>query len=161
MDEHPEDIPIEELVAALRLDGYDPLDRGGSSAALGAQPVSWRELSDDDARTKWDELRDWVEWMTVRYDIPEVVVPRCWWRHGALVEELSALHTAWEAAFDSTDAGFGPIGWHERFAIARPRLRAAYPGSCTNGHQDRAPRSWKDATNEQEWDAWAGSAHAG
>ena len=161
MNEHPEEIPIEELVAALHLDGLDISDRGGSSAALGAQPVNWRELPDAEARAAWDALRGWVEWVTSRYDIPEVIVPTCWWRHGALVEELSALHIAWEAAFDSTDAGFGPIGWHERFAIARPRLKAAYPGSCINGHRDRTPRSWRDATDEDEWDAWVDQAHAG
>ena len=52
-------------------------------------------------------LRDWVEWFTVRYDVPVSVVPNCWWRHGALVEELSALHVAHLAAFDASDAGFG------------------------------------------------------
>ncbi|WP_052226537.1 hypothetical protein [Microbacterium mangrovi] len=159
-DQHPEDMPIEELVASLRLDGFDPSDRGGSSEPLGGQPVNWRDLDGKDARKTWDDLRQWVEWVTTRYDIPEVIVPTCWWRHGALVEELSALRTAWEAAFDPTDAGFGPIGWHERFAIARPRLKAAYPGSCINGHRDRTPRTWKDATDEGEWDAWVDQAHA-
>ena len=161
MNEHPEHMPIEELVAGLRLDGVNVGDRYGSSAPLGAQPVNWRELHDSDARDAWDALRDWVEWVTSRYDIPEVIVPTCWWRHGALVEELSALYTAWQVSFDPTDAGFGPIGWHERFAVARPRLKAAYPGSCINGHRDRTTRSWRDVTDEDEWDAWVGQAHAG
>ena len=83
MSEHPEDMPIEELVAALRLDDLDT--RTGSSEPLGTQPVTWRHLEDDDAREAWDALRDWVEWVTVRYDIPEVIIPPCWWRHGSLV----------------------------------------------------------------------------
>lgn len=155
-----DDIPIEQLVAALRLDDFDSASAHDSSGTARARPVNWRTLTDDQARTAWDELRGWVEWVTVRYDIPEVIVPVCWWRHGALVEELSALHTAWEAAFDPSDGGFGPVGWHERLTIGRSRLKAVYPGSCVNGHQDRKPRSWSAVTDEGEWDAWAGAAHA-
>ncbi|GAA4345476.1 hypothetical protein [Microbacterium rhizosphaerae] len=160
MDEHPEGISVEELVASLQLGDLRILNRDASSADLGAQPVNWRELKDDDARATWDALRDWVEWVTTRYEIPEIIVPVCWWRHGALVEELSALHIAWEAAFDSTDSGLGPVLWHEKFAAARARLKSAYPGSCVNGHRERPPRSWRDVTNAEEWDAWADGARA-
>ena len=59
--------------------------------------------------------------------------PDCWWRHGGLVEELSALHTSWVAAYDTVDAGYGPIGWLERFqtAIERWRTGTHYRGSCS------------------------------
>lgn len=90
--------------------------------------VDWRTRSDADARATCRSLRDWVEWFSVRYRIPMSVVPACWYRHGHLVEELSALHTAHTAAFDSLDAGLGPIGWHERLDLALPRLRHAYYG---------------------------------
>lgn len=86
--------------------------------------------------------------------------PVCWFKHGDLVEELSALHLAHTVAFDTSDAGFGPIGWHERLSLAIPRLRRAYAGGCSRGHDRYKPRSWTNAVDEQEWDAWANQAHA-
>jgi len=158
MDDEDEEMSVAEIVAALELDN-NPGDRGGDSAPLGATPVRWRDLPDEQAREHWIALRDWVQWVTTRYDVPVALVPPCWWKHGALVEELSALHTAWNASFDRTDAGFGPVGWHERWALAPARLRAAYSGSCSSGHQPVKPRAWAAPTDGDEWDAWTSQAH--
>lgn len=153
MNEHSEEeldaLAIAELLAVHK----------APSDALGAHVVDWRRMSDDDARKEWNELRAWVEWFTVRYNVPVSVVPNCWWRHGALVEELSALHVAHLAAFDQSDAGFGAIGWHERLSLATPRLSRAGAG-CASGHDEIRPRSWSTATDEAEWDAWTSEAHA-
>ena len=140
--------------------GYDPNNRYGSSEPLGAHIINWRTLPDHKAAAAWAALREWVEWFTVRYRISESVVPACWYKHGQLVEELSALHTAHTVAFDSTDAGFGPIGWHERLSLALPRMAKAYSGGCARGHDPLKPRSWDGITDEQEWDAWTTQAHA-
>lgn len=153
----PDDV---DALLARELSGFDPLSRYGSSRPIGGVVVNWRELPDEDAVEHWRALRSWVEWFTVRYNIAISVVPNCWWRHGHLVEELSALHTAHVAAFDPSDAGFGPIGWHERLAIAQPRLSRAYGGGCSNGHKPTRARSWSQATDEQEWQTWTGQAHA-
>lgn len=147
---------IERLVAA-ELAGFHA--RSDTSQPIGLHAVDWRRMPDQDAPREWADLRDWVEWFTVRYDIPVSVVPNCWWKHGALVEELSALHVAHLAAFDPSDAGFGAIGWHERLALATPRLSRAGAG-CASGHSGTRPRSWSSATDEQEWDAWVSETHA-
>tara|TARA_B100000378_G_scaffold219263_1_gene182574 strand:- start:333 stop:794 length:462 start_codon:yes stop_codon:yes gene_type:complete len=126
----------------------------------GVPPVDWRSLSADASREAWGALRDWVEWFTVRYDVPISVVPNCWWKHGALVEELSALHILHQASFDPNDTGYGPIGWHERLAQAQNRLQRAGSG-CTSQHHESKPRSWQEATDEAEWDAWIDQSHAG
>lgn len=139
---------------------FDPRDRGGSSAPLGAHVANWRTLADDAAEAEWAALRSWVEWFTVRYNIPISVIPNCWYQHGALVEELSALHTAHTTSFDPADTGYGPIGWHERLAVAHPRLTRAYGGGCNNGHQPLKPRSWSNVIDEAEWTAWTNTAHA-
>lgn len=149
-----------DALLAQELSGFDPHSRHGGSAPIGGLVTNWRELTADEAAERWNVLRTWVEWFTVRYNIPISVVPTCWWKHGHLVEELSALHTAHVAAFDSSDAGFGPIGWHERLAIATPRLARAYGGGCNNGHKPAKPRTWTDVTDEQEWTAWTSQAHA-
>jgi hypothetical protein len=131
-----------------------------SSQVLGVQVINWRTLPDDKAREAWEALRGWVEWFTVRYDIPLSTVPDCWYKHPALVEELSALRAAHTVSFDSRDTGLGPVGFHERLSLALPRLTKAYAGGCARGHSTHTPRSWSNATDEQEWDAWTKSAHA-
>ncbi len=151
---------MEEIIAELGLDQPDPLARDTDSAALGAHPVRWRDLPDEDAPAAWAALRDWVEWVTARYNVPTSLIPPCWWRHAALVEELAALHTAWQASFHPTDAGYGPVGWHERWSIASSRLRAAYSGSCSSGHRDTPPRTWAGVTDENEWEAFTRTRHS-
>ncbi|MEJ1154624.1 hypothetical protein [Microbacterium marmarense] len=139
--------------------GPDPYARAGSADAIGGHTVNWSRLSDDSAQTEWIRLREWVEWFTVRYTVPVSVVPNCWWKHGALVEELSALWIAHLAAFDTSDTGLGAIGWHERLALAQSRLQRAGAG-CASTHNETRPRSWVNATDEQEWNAWVAQTHA-
>lgn len=143
-------------------DEYDPADRDGSSEPLGAEVVNWRELTPSEAPAVWAALRDWVEWLTARYNVPVTLIPDCWWRHGGLVEELSALHTAWVAAYDTVDAGYGPIGWLERFQTATERWRTGthYTGSCSAGHVASPTRTMRDKTDEQAWNAWVRATHA-
>ena len=125
----------------------------------GVPPVDWRHLPAEEAREAWTALREWVEWVTVRYHLPISVIPNCWWKHGALVEELSALHVMHQASFDPNDTGFGPIGWHEHLALSHTRLQRAGAG-CTSRHHELKPRSWDASTDEAEWDAWIDQSHA-
>lgn len=155
--EKPPD-PDEELANGLT--DFAPGYRHGSSAPIGAHVVNWRTLPDRDAWVAWERLQAWVEWFTVRYRISEAVVPPCWFQHGQLVEELSALHTAHTVAFDPADTGLGPIGWHERLSLALPRLSKAYSGGCARGHDEPKPRTWAGVVDEQHWAAWTSQAHA-
>jgi len=150
---------VEDLVDGLGLDPFDPFGRQSAGAATGSRPVRWRDLAPENAATEWAALRDWVQWVTTRFDIPVTVIPNCWWRHPALVDELSALHVAWRTAYDPQDSGLGPLMWLERWHAARTRLRAAYSGSCSNGHKDIKRRSWDDVTDQGEWDAWVKDTH--
>lgn len=155
------DIDPEEVERLLAADAsrLSTMPHGAPSEPLGIHPVDWRSLPDEVAGEEWTTLRDWVEWFTVRYRVAMSVVPDCWWRHGQLVEELSALRTAHLASFDPADTGYGPIGWHERLALALPRLQKSGAG-CASGHNETKPRSWSAATDETEWDAWTRQAHA-
>lgn len=162
-----DDMSPEELAAFLdvELDNYDSLDldkRATGAAAAGGYTVNWRELADADARAVWTALRDWVQWFTVRYGVGKSVVPNCWFRHGALVEELSALHSAHVALFDPSDSGLGPIGWHERLTLARQRLLEAtkLTGCTDDAHREPRARRWDNVTADDEWDQWSSQAHA-
>jgi hypothetical protein len=158
-----ENVPIEELLAGINLDptaswSDDQLD---DIMGNGSLPVNWRTLRDEDAPQVWEQLQEWVRWFCTRYAIPDATIPVCWWRHGSLSEELSALRTAWLVSFDETDVGYGPIGWHERLAVALPRLRHWYHGECSAGHQVVArSRTWSDATADESWQQWIGNSHA-
>lgn len=159
MSDDPYDDDVEAQIAG-EMAAFEPAVRHGDYAPLGAHTINWRTLPDKDAAAAWTLLRGWVEWFVIRYRVPESTVPACWWKHGQLVEELSALHTAHTAAFDPSDAGLGPIGWHERLSLAIPRLTRAYASGCSNGHRDIIPRTSIGDIDEREWDAWTRQAHA-
>lgn len=85
-------------------------------------PICWATLTDIETEDALDELEDWVGWALDRYALDRRTVPPCWDQHGALVEELSALRTAWIAAYALTGRPEAPLEWHGQFAVARQRL---------------------------------------
>jgi hypothetical protein len=85
-------------------------------------PVCWALLDDLETEDALDELQDWVDWAVDRYRLDRRTVPPCWDQHGALVEELSALRTAWVAAYALTARPDAALDWHLAFALARERL---------------------------------------
>ena len=96
--------------------------RSRTTMGLSPMPVDWTVLSDEEAAAELDLLADWVQWVTWRYRLDPRTVPECWPQHGALIEELSALRTAWVQAYASTAAGTAPLDWQQSFAHARHRL---------------------------------------
>lgn len=149
-----------EALLADETAAFDRGNRSGNSAPLGVHTIDWRHLRDDQAREAWEGLRGWVEWFIVRYQVSRSVVPACWYRHDALVEELSALYVAHAVSFDPKDTGLGPINWHERLTLAMSRLSKAYSGGCSNGHTPFTPRTWIDDQDEDAWAAWITQSHA-
>ena len=91
-------------------------------AALGPPaPICWPIYDDEHEQQMIDELTDWVEWVRWRFTLDHRTIPDCWMQHGPLIEELSALYTAWQAAYTDTD-GSAPLLWMAHFATARDRL---------------------------------------
>jgi hypothetical protein len=89
---------------------------------LPSLPVCWPALTEAEAKEAHDTLADWITWLTDRYTLDHRTVPPCWHHHGALVEELSALHTAWRASYNLTARPEALLQWHEHFSLARQRL---------------------------------------
>lgn len=134
----------------------DPTDREQDSAPIGGLIVNWRTLTPEDAPRAWLELRTFVEWLCTRHQIEKETVPNCWFKHGAIVEELSALHGAHNAFFFEEDSGLGPISFMERLSVAKNRLRDVYNNGCSNGHRDSTPRPWdREPDNWTEWTEWS------
>lgn len=148
------DVPIDALMDA----GID-FDTRETSPLEEPVIVRWRGLPDEDAIDAWQELRGFVDWLIGRYDISDAVIPRCWWMHGSIVEELSALRAAWDVSMDpDIDGGLGPIGWHERFHLLQSRLREWYNRECINGHI--TPLTGPEKDGYAGWDAWISEAHS-
>lgn len=143
-----DDLTIEQLAADLDDDWNDDAlaDRDSNAEGMIGEQivVNWRDIDGDERIEAARKLADWVtEWLVPRYELTARQLPDCWWEHGDTVEELSALHAAWQVAFDPADGGYGPVGWHERFALAL--TRQGFKTRCTDGHRAGKARELPDA----------------
>lgn len=84
--------------------------------------ICWPRLHGEHATEMLDELTDWVRWLTKRFTLDHRTVPTCWDQHGPIIEELSALYTAWQTAYATSAHGDEPLAWMNHFAAARIRL---------------------------------------
>jgi hypothetical protein len=103
-----------------------------------------KELNEKDRDVLLELLGRWVGWLVDRYDVGQVIPP-CWPNHGAMIEELSALRLAWQAAYENARADPGqPLQWHvgldlllrrfeRRWAVERCR-----PDHCIVEERQRA-----------------------
>lgn len=119
----------------------------GPPAAAGVSPLPqsdpahvWAELSTTEAAGAWEVLADWVDWLVERYGLEETL-PGCWYRHGAMVDELDSLRAAWAAAYldpaaRATDAAY----WLDLLERALERVRVWDRYGCAAGthHADVA-----------------------
>lgn len=138
------DLDLDALMAQLEASPeFTPealADRDGVTPMNPQLTVNWRTITEEDRPEACRTLASWVQdWLIPRYGIQAKKIPDCWWQHTDLIEELSALHTAWLVAFAVDDAGWGPIGWHERFAAAL--TRDAFKEKCVDRHRPDPVRS--------------------
>ena len=108
------------------------------------QPIRWPSLNSDAAHDAWHDLDAWTRWCVTRYGLDHRTIPPCWYRHGALVEELSALASGWQAAHCTTAPASGPLEWHSHFTAARTRLTdwVARCGCRPDQHRDQHLPTW-------------------
>jgi hypothetical protein len=112
-------------------------------------PTDWRRVLSADAPREWAELREWVGWFKRRYTLDHRVVPPCWYRHGALVDLLSALRDHHEYAFGELQPATAATEWHRVFRDLEPRLRdwASRTGCTRDEHRPDVTVDWpEDAT---------------
>jgi hypothetical protein len=107
-------------------------------------PWTWTKLSIDEARGSWQAVTEFVAWLVQRFDLGDVIPP-CWWAHGAMVEELTALWAAWSGAYQHPDAGpDAPIEWLDHLATSRVRLVEWDKMGCAQrGHREATPTGWQ------------------
>lgn len=114
-------------------------------AHLVGEPVRWDDLPPAKRAKLWPEFVAWVIWLADRYELTTDQVPRqCWWRHGAVVEELTALWTSHQSAYAADmDGGSAPYLWQDALGRAIERIGRYWLGTCRNGqHKDRHREAW-------------------
>ncbi|NUR97926.1 MAG: hypothetical protein HOV67_22055 [Kribbellaceae bacterium] len=102
--------------------------------------ICWRDLDTATTAEELDRLTTWVEWLTARYNVDHKLIPPCWHHHGALVEELSALRTLWEASYLEDAAPSSPLAFHRELdqALRRHREWTSRLGCSRTEHRPEA-----------------------
>lgn len=122
------------------------LERFADNPALGERPINWSALDVPQAAEQWGLLVDWVDWMRERYSIQEKV-PACWYAHPPMLEELSALRSAWVGAYLDPQARAGDgSAWHDLLDRTLYRLKACDRTGCADG-QHRPDQTAPDTTD--------------
>ena len=134
-DHDGEGMSLAEQVQLLREDVDLLLATRLETGRVAARPdSSWQKMPVTEAADAWAALSTWVDDLVDRYALDETI-PACWYAHGAMVEELHALHVAWLAAY--TGRGTAPTVdravWHELLDRTLTRLREWDRHGCTGG----------------------------
>ncbi|MFB6984517.1 hypothetical protein [Streptomyces sp. NPDC056304] len=120
-------------------------DGGSGSTRVPGSPITWHKVNEDEREELWDKFATWVIRMADTYELTTEQLPHaCWWEHGAVVAELTALWTGWESAYgNEEDAAAGPYLWHDAWSRGIERIGRTWLGECTNGyHQQKSRTTW-------------------
>lgn len=109
------------------------LEQFAEQPGLTERPVNWAALDTQQAAEKWGLLTDFTDWLRDRYQLHERI-PACWYAHGPLVEEISALRTAWVGAYLDPHARLDqPADWHQLLERTLDRIRDWDRSGCADG----------------------------
>jgi hypothetical protein len=116
-------------------------------------PWNWKELDGPHAAELMETLGAWVDWINERYGVTDSSrILGCWYRHTAVVEELTAAWVAWWAAYyGHKNAVTDAASWHDgTFWPMLERIRSKPWGfsECINegSHKDHRP-SFRPSTD--------------
>ncbi|GAB4086401.1 hypothetical protein GCM10028784_30310 [Myceligenerans cantabricum] len=102
--------------------------------------VNWATLPPHQAAEEWMLLDQWVYWLRDTFGLTPQELPPLWHRHSELVWELSALHTAFQAAHAPKANPGASLVWMRDFAATRTRLKRWVQDCGTELTQDRETR---------------------
>ncbi|WP_433463965.1 hypothetical protein [Spirillospora sp. CA-128828] len=112
-------------------------------------PIIWHKLQPDLAAALWEPFTQWVVWLADTYALTVHQLPRCWYQHGGVIQELTALWTSWLSAHDRDkgDAGAAVYLWQDALGRALDRF-SKWLGQCVNGsHKPRDRDPWSQDPN--------------
>ena len=110
----------------------------------------WRDLGPLGQQELWRELSTWVGWIRARYPLARKI-PECWHEHPEVVEELTALWLAWQAAYTEPDPPLTAASdWHDRWlpGVLYRLEHGSFALGCANGHTPRPVSAYAVTTSE-------------
>lgn len=160
----------------IRNRGERPVDPRTDTPPVPVKPkyaaaINWWKLDERERRDAFEILLVWVPELVRRYGLSDQVIPRCWWQHEALIQELLALYqyrnqmqflpvAAPPAPAPSPPNA--PLDFHVQLNLAEGRLRrwTGELGCNSREHMPTRVPAWADPTNSAhaEWLAEVRSA---
>ena len=114
-------------------------------------PVCWRK--GETKKKEWEAFVEWAEWYLRHFEVPSSVVPECWTQHAVLVEELTAIWTAWQVAYQPEATGRAPLEWLREAGFSRDRMAAASRETTCTHNQHADPTMYRGVAREVPADA--------
>src|SRR4051794_5053189 len=101
-----------------------------------------RHLRPQGAEPLWRDLFGWMDWIVNRYELHDQI-PACWYHHGPLIEEFTALLAAWNSAYLEPEVrGTEAAAWHDSLARVLARVREWDRQGCRDGvHRPAGPNT--------------------
>jgi hypothetical protein len=134
LDELASEITDAYADVLARFESIDAPSGGPSPTAW-----SWRSLGPKATEELWSQLNAWVGWLRQRYPLAKKIPP-CWDRHPEIVEEMTALWLAWQAAYEQRDASLtAAADWHDRWlpGVLHRLEHGAFSIDCSATHSQR------------------------
>ena len=126
----------------------EELEDGSAQPAAGTvSNWCWRYAGESATESLWKELGDWVDWIRRRYPLFRRI-PDCWADHPEIVEELTALWLAWQAAYVERDAPLTAAAeWHDRWlpGVLHRLEHGPFTLDCGSTHRSRPVTLYKSA----------------
>lgn len=137
-----------ETVANLltRVESVEDAPESGSPKTGPVMSWCWREIGPRGAEALWRELTSWVRWIRHRYPLARRIPP-CWGDHPEIVEELTALWLAWQAAYTEPDASLtAAADWHDRWlpGLLYRLEHGVFALDCSVTHRDRPSSAYAE-----------------
>lgn len=110
-------------------------------------PIDWWRLDAEERTETLSVLFEWVPELVRRYGLTDAVVPPCWYRHEALIQELLALYQyRQQQQFLPAAPPSAPLDFHYQFQLVIGRLRSwvGQAGCNTSEHMETTVQSWAD-----------------
>ncbi|MGH9115636.1 MAG: DUF4913 domain-containing protein [Acidimicrobiales bacterium] len=115
------------------------------------QPWCWRNLGPTAQAELRQQLGDWISWLRSRYPLARRI-PNCWDQHPEIIEELTALWLAWQAAYTEPDPPLtAPADWHDRWlpGLLRRLEHGPFALDCRESHNARPSSAYTAVPDEK------------